>query len=688
MKKLLFTLTFTLTFHFLSVSAMNLNQLPEPLPTFGSVDMIELPALQVLHSDGDWTTCLEQTNEQTTTHEGYTLTVRTYTDSKHKFTLRQYIKSYTFVTMVETWTEVEHQQKKAVTLKRFDSGYFTLPRGKVHILHLHGTWAAEAVPTIEPLTPGLKVIRNTDGARNAHCDAPEMMIALDGEPQENSGQVIGMALCWSGNYELRVNTNNNRIHQFYAGIDPQSSEYILEPKEVFTTPHLAITYSEEGLSGASRNFHRWARTQGMMHDGLGTRRILLNSWEGVYFDINEERMHNMMADIAGMGGELFVMDDGWFGGKYPRNNDSSSLGDWVIDTHKLPNGIDGLLAEAKKQGIRFGIWVEPEGINTISELYEQHPEWCLRVPNRELRLGRGGTQLVLDMCNPKVQDYVFQIIDNLLSRYPEIAYIKWDANNSIQNYGSSYLPRNKQSHIYIDYHRGLIKTLERIRAKYPEVCIQNCASGGGRANYGLMPYFDEFWVSDNNDALQRVYIQYGTSLFFPSNAMAQHIGGSPYHMTGRVLPIKFRTDVAMSGRLGMELQPRNMSDEERQQSSVAIHDYKRLRELIQLGNLYRLISPYEKQGIASLLYTDDNKDNAVVFVYKLEHLMNQTIPYVHLAGLNVEAQYKIEEVNIKTGSGPCALHGQVFTGKELMTDGLNIPLEGEYASRVFLLIKQ
>lgn len=682
MKKTILTFIALCTMHFAFCIQ------PEAIPTFGQVDMIELPALQVLHSDGDWTTDPVLVGEETTSHEGYTLTCRTYRDDKHAFTLRQYIKTYTAVAMTETWTEIEHRQKKAVTLKRFDSGYFTLPRGNVYIMHLHGTWAAEAVPTIEPLTPGLKAIRNTDGARNAHCDAPEMMISLDGMPRENEGQVIGMALCWSGNYELRVNTNNNRTHQFYAGIDPQSSEYVLEPGEVFTTPHLALTYSEEGLSGASRNFHRWARTQGMMHDGMGTRRILLNSWEGVYFDIDEERMHNMMADIAGMGGELFVMDDGWFGGKYPRNNDSSSLGDWVIDTRKLPNGIDGLLAEAKRQGIRFGIWVEPEGINTVSELYEKHPDWCLRVPGRELRLGRGGTQLVLDMCNPKVQDFVFNMIDDLLSRYPEIAYIKWDANNSIQNYGSPYLPKNKQSHIYIDYHRGLVKTLARIRAKYPDVCIQNCASGGGRANYGLMPYFDEFWVSDNNDALQRVYIQYGTSLFFPANAMAQHIGGSPYHMTGRVLPIKFRCDVAMSGRLGMELQPRNMSDEERQQCSVAIGDYKRLRNLIQLGNLYRLVSPYDKQGISSLMYTSDSKDSAIVFVYKLEHLMNQTLPYVRMAGLDPEARYVLEEVNVKNGSEACALSGKVYTGRELMTTGLLIPLDGEYASRVFLLRKQ
>ena len=228
-----------------------------------------------------------------------------------------------------------------------------------------------------------------------------------------------------------------------------------------------------------------------------------------------------------------------------------------------------------------------------------------------------------------------------------------------QNYGSTYLPKHKQTNLYIDYHLGLVKTLQRIRAKYPNIVIQNCASGGGRANYGLMPYFEEFWVSDNNDALQRIYIQWATSYFFPSNVMAQHIGGSPYHMTGRRLPIKFRCDVAMSGRLGMELQPRHMTDEERQQATVAIEDYKRLREVIQLGNLYRLVSPFEvgktfpnTAQMASLMYVNDDQSRAVWMTYRTSFLLNQTVPTIHLQGLNPTTLYRLYERNIAWDKSP------------------------------------
>ena len=254
------------------------------------------------------------------------------------------------------------------------------------------------------------------------------------------------------------------------------------------------------------------------------------------------------------------MDDGWFGDKYPRLVDNSSLGDWVVDTRKLPDGIPGLLRDAKKNGVKFGIWIEPEMANTISELYEAHPDWIVKAPGREPVLGRGGTQVVLDMSNPQVQDFVFGIVDNLLSNYPEIAYIKWDANAPIMNHGSQYLPMDEQSHLYIKFHEGLIKTLERIRAKYPDVVIQDCASGGGRANYGLLPYFDEFWVSDNTDGLQRIRMQWGTSYFFPAIAMASHISAVPNHAVFRTTSIKYRVDVAMSGRLGMEIQPKNMTE--------------------------------------------------------------------------------------------------------------------------------
>ena len=654
------------------------------LPAFGTVDTQQLAALQIRHADGDMNLELHVTDYTTRSEGNATVHVFTMKDKLQPVTVKQFFKAYNRVDMIETWTEISHTEKKAVTLNRYDSGSLTMRRGSVWLTHMHGDWAAETQITQEPLTNGLQVIRNSDGTRNAHCDAPEVMLSLDGQPQEQSGRTIGVALCWGGNYEIRINTGNNGKHHLYAGIDPQSSAYILEPREVFATPHLALTYSTEGMGGVSRNFHRWARTEGMLHRGMNTGDILLNSWEGLYFDINEERMVAMMGDIAQLGGELFVMDDGWFGDKYQRNDDSSTLGDWVVDKQKLPGGLQTLTAAAKEKGIKFGIWIEPEAVNTKSELFEKHPEWALQTKGRELKLGRGGTQLVLDVTNPKVQDFIFDLVDNLLTNYPEIAYIKWDANAPIQNYGSLYLPKEKQCNLYVDYHRSLLKVLERIRQKYPDVVIQDCASGGGRANYGLLPYFDEFWVSDNTDALQRVYIQYGTSLFFPANAMAAHINHCPYWNTGgRVIPVKFRCDVAMSGRLGIELQPSQMSDEERQQVTTCFQDYKEMRTLIQSGDLYRLVSPYDRKGVAALMYTAPEQERAVLFIYKIENYYGQPIPRFRLAGLDPDRTYTLTERNVRVGQEPCSLSGKQFTGRFLMDVGIEVPLRDDYASRVF-----
>ena len=654
------------------------------LPAFGTVDAVQLPALQVQHADGDLN--LELTVTDYTVLDGSAVKTHIFTmqDKLMPVTVKVFYKAYKNVDIIETWTEIQHQEKKAITLKRFDSGHLTLRQGNVWVTHLHGNWAAEAEPTMEPLTQGIKAIRNSDGTRNSHLDAPELMLSLDGRPQERTGRTIGLALCWSGNFELRMNSISRKEHHIYAGIDPVSSEYVLEPKEVFETPHLAMTYSNEGMGGVSRTFHNWARKEGMLHRGMKTGDILLNSWEGIYLDITEEKIIKMMDDIAAFGGELFVMDDGWFGDKYPRKVDNSSLGDWVVDKQKLPNGIKALTDAARQRHIKFGIWIEPEMTNTASELYEQHPEWVLQTKGRELKLGRGGTQVVLDMTNPKVQDFVFKIVDDLMTQYPEISYIKWDANASIQNYGSLYLPKTKQNNIYIDYHRGLIKTLQRIREKYPDLVIQNCASGGGRANYGLLPYFDEFWVSDNTDALQRVYIQYGTSLFFPANAMAAHINHCPYWNTGkRVIPVKFRCDVAMSGRLGIELQPKDMTDEERKQCTTCFADYKQLRTIVQTGDLYRLLSPYDKKGVAALMYTAPV--GGALYVYKTENYYDQPLPRLRLAGLNPDKTYTLTERNVRVGEKPCSLSGKQFTGRFLMDVGLEIPLWEDYASRVFLI---
>lgn len=648
-------------------------------------------ALSVKHADGNMSTQMSVVDVDTYKDEQTTVTSIKLKDNVYPFYVDVYYKAYSDVDMIETWTEISHTEKKPVLLTQYSSAYLPIRRGNVWFSHLYGSWANEGQLAQEQLEPGMTVIKNKDGVRNSHTSHSEVMFSLDGKPQENKGRVIGAALCYTGNYKLRIDTDDSDYHQFYAGINEENSSYSLDKKEVFRTPALAITYSNEGLSGVSRNFHKWGRMYKLAH-GDKERDILLNSWEGVYFDINQKGMDQMMEDISSMGGELFVMDDGWFGDKYPRNNDSSSLGDWVVDEKKLPEGIDGLIRDAKKHGIKFGIWIEPEMANTTSELYEKHPEWIIKSPQREPVLGRGGTQVVLDLANPEVQDFAFDIVDNLMTKHPEIAYIKWDANMAIMNHGSNYLTKDNQSHMYIEYHKGFEKVCQRIREKYPDLVIQACASGGGRANYGYLPYFDEFWVSDNTDALQRVYMQWGTSYFFPAIAMASHISAAPNHQTFRTIPLKYRIDVAMSGRLGMEIQPKNMTDEEKDLCRKAIADYKKIRPVVQFGDIYRLISPYDKLGVASLMYISDVKDKAVFYWWKTEHFVNQHLPRVTMAGLDPEKKYKVMELN-RIDNVPLEFEGKVFSGAYLMANGLEIPYnhkvdyhkQNDYSSRVLYL---
>lgn len=604
------------------------------------------------------------------------------------------LKTFPDCDIIEIWTEITNHAKKNVVLREFASAHLPIPYGDVYLSSLYGTWANEARLEERPLPHGVVEIYNTDGVRNSQSSHAEIMLSLDGKPAENHGRVIGAALCYSGNYKLRVDTDESDFHHFFAGINEDNSSYIIAPGETFVTPELALTYSTEGKGGVSRSFHNWAKKHKIAH-GDRDRKILLNSWEGVYFDINETGMAEMMRDIADMGGELFVMDDGWFGAKYPRDNDTTSLGDWVVNTRKLPNGIGGLIREAEKNGIDFGIWIEPEMTNFKSELFEKHPEYVIKAGKREIIPGRGGSQVALDLGNPKVQDLVFEVFDTLMTNYPEIDYIKWDANTAVLNRGSQYLDKDRQSHLFINYHRGFKNVMERIRNKYPDVTIQACASGGGRANYGILPWFDEFWVSDDTDALQRIYLQWGTSHFFPALAMGSHISAAPNHQTGRVIPLKFRIDVAMSGRLGMEIQPKDMTDAEKEQCRRAISDYKRIRDVVQHGNLYRLQSPYDNKGVASLMYVSDNRDKAVLFWYKTETFAGQKLPPTVLAGLAPDRSYKITELN-PIDVVPLAVEGKLFSGNLLMSNGLTLPaghnngkdLHVPYASRILLLEAQ
>lgn len=661
-------------------------------PVYGNYPQGEA-ALSVTHPDGNMTLDMEVADIKTSADEadGSTVTTVSMRDKVYPLTLDINYRTWPGEDVIETWVDITNNGKGTVTLNRFMSGYLPVRYGDVWLSSLYGSWANEGRLNQEPLRHGVKMIKNKDGARNSHTSHAEIMLSLDGKPMENTGRTIGAALCYSGNYKLFIDTDDSNYHHFFAGINEENSAYNLKKGETFSTPVLALTFSDEGLSGASRNFHHWGRNFRLAH-GNEPRKILLNSWEGVYFDINEKGMAQMMKDIASMGGELFVMDDGWFGDKYHRDNDSASLGDWTVDTRKLPHGIQSLVDEAEKNGIKFGIWIEPEMTNSRSRLYEEHPEYVIKAENRDIIEGRGGTQLVLDLANPKVQDLVFNVVDTLMTKYPLIDYIKWDANAPIMQHGSQYLTRDNQSHLYIDYHKGFEKVLDRIRAKYPDVTIQACASGGGRANWGVLPWFDEFWVSDNTDALQRVYMQWGTSYFFPAVAMASHISAAPNHQTFRTIPLKYRTDVAMSGRLGMEIQPKNMTEEEKDFCRRAINTYKEIRPIVQQGDIYRLLSPYDNLGAASLMYVSPEKDDAVYYWWKTETFVNQQLPRVKMAGLNPDKSYTVTELN-RIDNTPLPYEGKSFTGRFLMDNGLEMPLDhnvdyhkrNDYASRILRL---
>ncbi len=660
-------------------------------PAYGLIGTEEA-ALAAVHPDGNMTLKMVVDSWNVEKWEGGEILCVVSKDEHYPFTVKNYYRTYYDLDMIETWTEIHNGAKKTVVLTRFDSGHLPLRGGDTWISTLYGTWANEGRVNTEPLTRGVKYIRNLDGSRNSHTSHAEVMISLDGRPRENDGRIIGAALCWGGNYELRFQCNDTDYNHFFAGICPDNSEYHLEKGETFITPVLAYTFSDEGLSGASRNFHKWGRKYMLAH-GNKERDILLNSWEGVYFDINEPGMAQMMEDISSMGGELFVMDDGWFGDKYQRLTDNSSLGDWVVDRRKLPNGIGWLVKTAAEKGIKFGIWIEPEMTNTVSELYEKHPEWVLQCPNREVVTGRGGTQLVLDMSRPEVQDFVVKVVDDLMTENPEIHYIKWDANMPISAHGSSWL--KYQSHLNIEYWRGFAAACDRIRAKYPDLIIQCCASGGGRANWGVLPWFDEFWVSDNTDALQRVYMQWGTSYFFPAIAMASHISATPNHTVFRTTSLKYRIDVAMSGRLGMEIQPKNMTDAEKDLCRRAISDYKKIRPVVQFGDIYRLVSPYDDKGFASMMYVAPEKEEAVFYWWKIANFYDEHFPRIRMAGLDPDKMYKVTELN-RIDLKPLGYEGKVFSGKFLMENGLEIPytnenewhLKTDWSSRVLRLVAE
>ena len=584
--------------------------------------------------------------------------------------------AYSDCDIVKMNTEYFNEGKKPIVLQKYMSAVLPIQSDNCVLLHLDGNHGNECNEHIEPLSSGVRVISTQNGSQVAKHNNASFMLGLDGRLEETNCPVIAGSLIWTGNFHFEFHNtyaSGSAPTLFMGGINPVASDYTLAGKSSLKTPEMIFTYSNNGKGEVSRTLHRWARKYQIL-DGTKEREILLNSWEGVHLDTTEANMESMTKDFAELGGEMFVVDDGWFGVKYPRTNVSSALGDWIYDPGKLPNGVRPLIDLAHNKGMKFGIWLEPEMVNTRSEIYEKHPDWVLRHNDFEPSYGRGNTQLLLDLTNPKVQDYVVSIIDNLLTAYPDIDYIKWDNNMQMRNAQSQYLPKSLQSNLPVDFAMSIEKILQRIRAKYPKVIIQLCASGGERLNYGFMPYFQEMWTSDQTDAYHRILIQWGALNFYPANMLAAHVSSAYSKYNQRLIPIKFRFDVASMCRLGMEMVPAKLNEAEKEYAKRAIAEYKTIRPVVQQGDLYRLISPYEgNRDFTSLMYVNEAKDKAVLFAYRHLYWRSMSNVIIRLQGLKADAKYLIREVAPEFENKPAKLSGKVVSGKVLMQEGVVIP---------------
>jgi len=653
---------------------------PEIYPAYGGRYYIE-PALQITHADGLLTTDLVYSKHSSKNIDGnVTETVIELKDKLYPVTVNIHLKAYKQENVICQSVSVINDGKKDIQLGRFYSAYLPLQERSYYLTHFHGTWAAEMQMAEEQLLPGIKRIESKKGVKTTQSENPSFLLSINSPATEEAGEVYAGSLAWSGNYALSFELDEAGILNVLGGMNSFLSEYSLAPKQVFTTPEMVFTYSDSGKGQISRNYHDWARKYAMAH-GDQLRPIVLNSWEGAYFSFDESTITGMVDKAAEFGIEMFVLDDGWFGNKYPRNGDNAGLGDWQTNTEKLPRGINYLAEYTHNKGMKFGIWIEPEMVNPKSELAEKHPEWIVKSGKREILTMRN--QWLLDLSNPQVQDFIVKTFDDVVALSPYISYIKWDANRHVENVGSEFLPADKQTHFWIDYTKGLYSVYERIRAKYPDIMIQLCSSGGGRLDFGALKYHDEYWASDNTSPMSRIFIQYGSNLFFPAIATASHVSTAPNHQTGAITSLKFRFDVAMSGRLGMEMQPKDIEGDEVGFTKEAIKNYKLIRPIVQLGDLYRLVSPYEGSGWASHMYVAKDKKQAVLFAYSLKY-HNRTISFnAKMSGLDPNKKYKITELNKKHNS--VLNNNDIFTGEFLMTAGLNLNVKGLNESAVFLI---
>lgn len=628
----------------------------------GNEDYFE-PAIMVQHNDGKTSTYLYYVSSTVENVDGGVLTKINLRDDVYPLDVTLYYVAYPKENVIKTWSEIRHQEKKPIIISTYASTmlYFNSP--SYYLTEFSSDWAKEAQMSSQQLQFGKKVIDTKLGSRAAMHTHPFFEVGIGQPVSENQGKVLMGTLGWTGNFRFTFEVDNAGNLRVIPAINPYASNYELKRNEVFTTPEFIFTLSYKGASEGSRNLHEWARNYSLK-DGHGSRLTLLNNWENTGFDFNQEILANLMKEAKHLGVDMFLLDDGWFANKYPRKDDKAGLGDWEVTHNKLPGGIPALVDAAKEAGVNFGIWIEPEMVNPKSELFEKHPDWAIHDESRKIYYYRN--QLVLDLSNPEVQDYVYGVVENIMKENPDIAFFKWDCNSPITNIYSPYL-KDKQGNLYIDHVRGVYNVMKRVKENYPNVPMMLCSGGGARCDYEALKYFTEFWCSDNTDPIERLYIQWGFSQFFPSKAMCAHVTS-----WNKDTSIKFRTDVASMCKLGFDIGLKDMSEDELEYCQIAVGNWKRLQSVIMDGDQYRLVSPYSSNHMA-LNYVSKDLNSAVLFAYDINPRFQEKLMPVKLQGLDPYKKYKVKEINLMPNTeSTLEADGKVYSGDYLMKVGLDV----------------
>ena len=599
----------------------------------------------------------------------------TYTENENEATTLEIVleDSIAHFRAVLSYTLFEYEGALAVSAQYFNEGHETILlnrafsaclslSGKVDMLHLEGCWARERAPQLVPSARLRRTISSSRGA-SGHEHNPFAAFLTQGA-DEFQGDVIGISLVYSGDFEISADENAYDTTRVVAGINPETFSWRLEPNQSFQTPECVVVYSGRGLNGMSQTYHRLYRERlcrGLWRDR--ERPILINNWEATYFNFDHKKLIKIAKAAAKAGIELFVLDDGWFG---ERDNDDGYLGDWTPDLRKLPHGLKSLASEINGLGLMFGLWFEPEMVSENSALYRAHPDWCLHVPGRRRTTARN--QLILDLSLEEVQDYLIDAVGSVLSS-ANIAYVKWDMNRNFKEAGSFALLDGREGELNHRYMLGVYRVMEYLTNAFPQVLFEGCSGGGGRFDPGILYYMPQIWTSDDSDALERSGIQYGTSYVYPASAMGAHVSASPNHQVSRITTLKARGDVALGGNYGYELDLSALSNEELEEIGRQVERVKKLRRTTMHGEFTRLLSPFEG-NIAAWQFVDSER--IILCAYRLLARPNAAPTVLRLKNLP-EGEYRLED-------------GRRISARDLMRAGLRIEFpRGDVATNVTVL---